>query len=54
MKGQKGPLIVLEYLRGKGGGMNSAHYQEQVLDGVFKGFFCENGIREASAKISAG
>ena len=28
MKGQKGPLIVLEYLGGKGGGMNSACYQE--------------------------
>ena len=24
MKGRKGPLIVLEYLGGKGGGMNSA------------------------------
>ncbi|KAF8060126.1 hypothetical protein FPV67DRAFT_1564293 [Lyophyllum atratum] len=30
----KGPLIVLEYPGGKGNGMNSGRYQEQVLDGV--------------------
>ena len=41
MKGQNGPLIVLEYLGGKGGGMNLAHYQEQVLDGVLRDFFAE-------------
>ena len=33
--------IVLEYLGGKGGGMNSACYQEQVLDGVLRDFFVE-------------
>ncbi|KAJ7271827.1 hypothetical protein C8J57DRAFT_1507730 [Mycena rebaudengoi] len=30
----KGPLVVLEYPGGKGGGMTAAHYQEQVLDAV--------------------
>ncbi|KAF9477900.1 hypothetical protein BDN70DRAFT_774423, partial [Pholiota conissans] len=41
MKGWKGPLIVLEYPGGKGGGMNSARYQEQVLDGQLAGFYSE-------------
>ena len=41
IKGRKGPLIVLEYLGGKGGGMNSACYQKQVLDGVLRDFFAE-------------
>jgi len=35
MKGSKGPLVVLEYPGGKGGGMNAERYQEQVLDGIF-------------------
>ncbi|KAF9034144.1 hypothetical protein BJ165DRAFT_1318752, partial [Panaeolus papilionaceus] len=35
MDGEKGPLIVLEYPGGKGGGMTSARYQEQVLEGGF-------------------
>lgn len=34
MDGKKGPLVVLEYPGGKGGGMTSARYQEQVLDRV--------------------
>ncbi|CAA7267815.1 unnamed protein product [Cyclocybe aegerita] len=34
VKDQKGPLVVLEYPGGKGGGMNSKHYQEQVLEPV--------------------
>jgi transposase len=38
ISGYKGPLIVLEYPGGKGNGMNSAHYQEQVLDGVLVDF----------------
>lgn len=41
MGGRKGPLVVLEYPGGKGGGMNSARYQEQVLDGVLKDFYGE-------------
>jgi transposase len=41
MNGQKGPLVVLEYPGGKGGGMNSSRYQEQVLDGVLRGFYDE-------------
>ena len=31
-QGWKGPLVVLEYPGGKGGGMTAARYQEQVLD----------------------
>ena len=41
MNGQKGPLVVLEYPGGKGGGMNSSRYREQVLDGVLRGFYDE-------------
>ena len=41
MKGRKGPLIVLEYPGGKGGGMNSARYKDQVLDGVLASFHAE-------------
>jgi hypothetical protein len=39
-EGQKGPLVVVEYPGGKGGGMNSEskRYQEQVLGAVFFGF----------------
>ncbi|KAF5367408.1 hypothetical protein D9758_003630 [Tetrapyrgos nigripes] len=39
MKGKKGPLVVLEYPGGKGGGMNVKRYQEQVLDGKLAAFF---------------
>jgi hypothetical protein len=41
VKGKKGLLIVLEYPRGKGGGMNSKHYQDQVIEGVLKGFYTQ-------------
>lgn len=41
MKGRKGPLIVLEYPGGKGGGMNSARYKDQVLEGVLASFHAE-------------
>lgn len=39
MEGRKGPLVVLEYPGGKGSGMNTKRYCEQVLDGVLKGFY---------------
>ena len=39
MKGWKGPPVVLEYPGGKGGGMNTARYREQVLEGVLKDFY---------------
>lgn len=39
MKGKKGPLIVLEYPGGRGGGMNAARYQEQVLEGSLLQFW---------------
>ena len=38
MDGRKGPLLVLEYPGGKGGGMNTKRYCEQVLNGVLKEF----------------
>ena len=41
MEGRKGPLLVLEYPGGRGGGMNTARYCEQVLDGVLKDFYGE-------------
>ena len=41
IKGTKGPLVVLEYPGGKGGGMTAARYQEQVLDGALRTFFAE-------------
>ncbi|KZP21899.1 hypothetical protein FIBSPDRAFT_683098, partial [Athelia psychrophila] len=39
MKGRKGPLVVLEYPGGRGGGMTAARYQEQVLDKVLHEFY---------------
>jgi len=48
MKGKGGPLIVLEYTGGKGGGMNSKHYQDQVLDGVLKGFYAQMVMERGS------
>ncbi|PPQ91316.1 hypothetical protein CVT25_006553 [Psilocybe cyanescens] len=41
MDGRKGPLLVLEYPGGKGGGMNTKKYCEQVLDGVLEEFYTE-------------
>jgi hypothetical protein len=41
MKGRKGPLVVLEYPGGKGGGMNTRRYCEQVLEGVLLDFYVE-------------
>lgn len=41
IQGRKGPLIVLEYPGGRGGGMNTARYREQVLDGVFLDWYKE-------------
>ncbi|ESK91879.1 transposable element tc1 [Moniliophthora roreri MCA 2997] len=37
IRGMKGPLVILEYLRGKGGGMTAEWYQEQVLEGALDG-----------------
>ena len=41
MEGHKGPLVVLEYPGGKGGGMNSTRYQDQVLNTVLKPFYTQ-------------
>jgi transposase len=39
IEGMKGPLVVLEYPGGRGGGMNSKCYQEQVLGPVLLNFY---------------
>lgn len=41
MRGVKGPMVVLEYPGGKGGGMTSARYQEQVLDAQLVDFHAD-------------
>ena len=41
IKGRLGPLVVLEYPGGKGGGMNSERYQEQVLSAQLHSFYME-------------
>ena len=38
---RKGPLVVLEYPEGKGGGMNIKRYCEQVLNSVLNNFYTE-------------
>ncbi|PPQ98176.1 hypothetical protein CVT26_003220 [Gymnopilus dilepis] len=48
--GRKGPLIVMEYPGGKGGGMNTERYREQVLEGALLNFYtqlkaCKQRIR---------
>jgi hypothetical protein len=42
--GVKGPLVVLEYPGGKGGGMDSNRYREQVLEGVLLEFYEEEEV----------
>jgi len=41
MEGRKGPLVVLEYPGGKGGGMNTKRYREQVLNAALLPFYKE-------------
>lgn len=41
MKDKKGPLVVLEYPGGKGGGMTAGRYKDQVLDPVLRPFYME-------------
>ncbi|KAF5312429.1 hypothetical protein D9619_003837 [Psilocybe cf. subviscida] len=38
MEGKKGPLRVLDFPGGRGGGMNTKRYCEQVLEGALKDF----------------
>ena len=45
---RKGPLIVLEYPGGKGGGMTAKRYIEQVLDGFLLDFYNEVHKRNRS------
>lgn len=39
MKGSRGPLVILDYPGGKGGGMTAARYQDQVLDKVLFDYY---------------
>ena len=39
MDGHKGALVGFKYPRGKGGGMNSEQYCEQVLKGCFYNYW---------------
>jgi transposase len=41
IEGHKGPLVVLEYPGGKGGGMNTIRYQDQVLNPFLKAFYMQ-------------
>jgi hypothetical protein len=41
IEGHKGPLVVLEYPGGKGGGMNTTRYQDQVLNPFLKAFYMQ-------------
>lgn len=41
MKGRKGPLVILEYPGGPGGGFNTVRYKAQVLEKVLKDFHVE-------------
>ncbi|PPQ82640.1 hypothetical protein CVT26_001403, partial [Gymnopilus dilepis] len=43
-EGRKGPLVVVEYPGGKGKGLNSKRYQEQVLDAALWPFY--NQLKE--------
>lgn len=44
MLDSKGPLIVLDFPGGKGGGMNSDRYQEQVLNGKLLDYYTEKSV----------
>ena len=39
MEGVKGPLVILGYPGGRGGGMTTVGYQDQVLDKVAHNFY---------------
>lgn len=42
--GKKGPLLVLDYPGGKGGGMTAERYINQVLDGPLSAFYASLGL----------
>lgn len=44
MLGCKGPIVVLDYPGGQGGGMNSERYQDQVLEGALLDFYTEKSL----------
>jgi hypothetical protein len=50
-KGFKGPLVVLQYPGGKGGGMTAQRYIQQVLDGPFLHFYQEMKKRRPNFKF---
>ena len=46
MLGKKGPIHVLEYPGGKGGGMNKAQYISQVLGAHLKSFYDQMELKK--------
>lgn len=46
--GEKGPIAVMDYPGGRGGGMNASRYQEQVLERVFLPYFESLGSKKHS------
>ena len=51
IEGEKGPLVVLEYPEGKGGGMNSTRYQNQVLDSVLTPFYTRMKLQKGDIQF---
>ncbi|KAL1750965.1 hypothetical protein FB107DRAFT_175219, partial [Schizophyllum commune] len=41
IEGRKGPLVILDYPGGRGGGMTAVRYIEQVLEGAWGSFYEE-------------
>ena len=41
VRGSRGPLVILDYPGGKGGGMMAKCYQDQVLDKVLFDYYWE-------------
>ena len=46
MLGHKGPIKILDYPSGRGGGMNAERYQSQVLDNALLDFYTQVSLEE--------
>ena|ERR1700689_2192478 len=51
MKNSKGPMVVLEYPGGKGGGMNAERYQEQVLERKLYNYYMDRMEKMGQVKF---
>jgi hypothetical protein len=54
MKGNKGPMVVLEYPGGLGGGMTVDWYQEQVLEKVLSDYCWQLSKERGPSNLPAG